>query len=106
MVASASFPAPRGLALMFGWRRLLLVLVVATLLGLLLSPAFPTTPNSVMIGNTLLRPDIEPRSLGSKKLIETLDQALTHHFSVPDHGYLLRQLAQPELARVPRPLEH
>lgn len=35
-------PKPRGLALMFGWRRVLLAVVASAVVGLLISPAFTT----------------------------------------------------------------
>jgi signal transduction histidine kinase len=42
-------PAPSGFSRVFGWRRLLVTLVVASLLGLCFSPAFSTTPVPVLM---------------------------------------------------------
>jgi hypothetical protein len=44
MVAATSSQAPRGLALLFGWRRVLLALGVSALMGFIISPSFTTTP--------------------------------------------------------------
>ena len=44
MTVATPSPAPRGLALMFGWRRVLLALGVSALMGLVISPGFTTTP--------------------------------------------------------------
>ena len=54
MASAITSPAPRGLALMLGWRRLLLVLCVSTLVGLILSPAFSKTSLGVMIGREMV----------------------------------------------------
>lgn len=50
MNAPAPSSKPRGLALMLGWRRLLVAFVASTLLGLLLSPAFPSLSTARVIG--------------------------------------------------------
>lgn len=50
MATSITSPRPRGLALTLGWRRLLVALVASTLVGLLISPAFPTLPTLRVIG--------------------------------------------------------
>ncbi|HEX9277000.1 MAG TPA: histidine kinase [Burkholderiales bacterium] len=52
MEAALPYPRARGLALMFGWRRVLLVLVVAGLVGLLISLAF-TTPAWVIVARAM-----------------------------------------------------
>jgi signal transduction histidine kinase len=44
MNTAASDPTPRGLALLLGWRRVLVALVASLLVGLILSPAFTTMP--------------------------------------------------------------
>ncbi len=44
MLPAPSSPAPRGLALMLGWRRVLLALGVSAVMGLIISPSFTTTP--------------------------------------------------------------
>ncbi len=44
MASAIASPAPRGLALMLGWRRVLLALGVSALVGLLISPAFTKVP--------------------------------------------------------------
>ncbi len=43
-------PKPRGLALTFGFRRLLVVLVASGLVGLIISPAFPALSAVRVIG--------------------------------------------------------
>jgi len=43
-------PKPTGLALMFGWRRMLVVMVASMVIGLLISPAFPTLSAVRVIG--------------------------------------------------------
>ena len=53
MVALAS-PPPRGLALIFHWRRLLVVVAVATLFGSVISTAFPTTRAAIIVLRCLL----------------------------------------------------
>src|SRR5258706_2890727 len=57
---SATVPSPTvappkatGLALTFGWRRMLVVLVASTLAGLLISPAFPALSTWRVIGREL-----------------------------------------------------
>ena len=50
MLPSFTSPTVRGLALMLGWRRVFVVLVASTLLGLLISPAFPTLSTARVIG--------------------------------------------------------
>ena len=50
MPSSVVSPRPHGLALTLGWRRLLVALVASTLLGLLISPAYPTVSTARMIG--------------------------------------------------------
>src|SRR5258706_12237066 len=40
MVTASMSASPRGLALMLGWRRLLLALGVSSLVGLVISPSF------------------------------------------------------------------
>ncbi len=45
--------APRGLALIFGWRRLRLTLIASALWGLILSPGWTTTPTIVLILRTV-----------------------------------------------------
>ncbi len=45
---------PSALALMFGWRRLLLALGVSALVGLILSPAFVTTPTATVMGREMV----------------------------------------------------
>ena len=44
---------PRGLSLMFGWRRVLLVLGVGTLIGVLHSPSFINVPTYNVVGREL-----------------------------------------------------
>ena len=46
-------PKPRGLRLMFGWRRLLLVLGVGTLIGILHSPSFVNLPTYRVVAREL-----------------------------------------------------
>jgi signal transduction histidine kinase len=43
-------PKPHGLALTLGWRRLLVAFAASTLLGLILSPAFPSLSTARVIG--------------------------------------------------------
>jgi hypothetical protein len=50
MPSPATSPTPRGLALTLGWRRVLVALVASTLLGLLISPAFPSLSTARVIG--------------------------------------------------------
>jgi hypothetical protein len=50
MASPITSPRPRGLALTLGWRRLLVAFVASTLLGLLLSPAFPSLSTARVIG--------------------------------------------------------
>jgi hypothetical protein len=45
---------PRGLALLLGWRRVALTLVVSALAGWLISHAFPTTPAIVIVGREMI----------------------------------------------------
>lgn len=45
---------PHGLALMFGWRRVLLVLIVSTVLCVLHSPSFATLPTYELMGRELI----------------------------------------------------
>ena len=54
VTAALASPPPRGLVLMFGWRRLLVVIVVATLFGSVISTAFPTTPGRIIVLRCLL----------------------------------------------------
>src|SRR5215211_4207176 len=49
MAAALASPPPRGVALMFGWRRLLVVLVLATLVGSVIATAFPHTPARTIV---------------------------------------------------------
>jgi signal transduction histidine kinase len=53
MVPAASSPTPHGLALVLGWRRLLLALCVCVLMGLIISPGFTTTPTAEVIAREL-----------------------------------------------------
>jgi signal transduction histidine kinase len=46
-------PKPTGLALMFGWRRILVVLVASTLCGLLITGAFPTLSTLRVVGREM-----------------------------------------------------
>jgi signal transduction histidine kinase len=46
-------PKPTGLALTFAWRRVLVVLVASTLVGLLISPAFPTLSALRVVGREM-----------------------------------------------------
>jgi hypothetical protein len=50
-MVAAPLPATpaHGLALIFGWRRLLVVAVLATLVGSVIGTAFPTTPNRIVV---------------------------------------------------------
>ena len=48
MTPAASSPQPRGLALMLGWRRVLLALGVSALMGLILSPAWISSAAGLM----------------------------------------------------------
>jgi signal transduction histidine kinase len=54
MLAAASTPTTRGLALLLGWRRVVLALGVSALLGLIISVAFPTTRAVVVMGREML----------------------------------------------------
>ena len=47
-------PKPRGLALIFGWRRLLVALIASALVGLLISPAFTTMSAFEVMGRELV----------------------------------------------------
>ncbi len=47
-------PKPTGLALTLGWRRLLVVLVASAMVGMLISPAFPTLSTARVIGRELV----------------------------------------------------
>ena len=49
MVAALPSPPPSGPARMFGLRRLLVVLVIATLAGSVIGTAFPTTPTRIIV---------------------------------------------------------
>lgn len=53
MASASAFAPPRGLAQMLAWRRVLSTLVAATLLALMLSPAW-TTPTSGLIARAML----------------------------------------------------
>jgi hypothetical protein len=53
MVLAAVNPKPRGLALMLGWRRLLVTLSISVLLGLL-NTVPSTSPTSIVVGRALL----------------------------------------------------
>jgi hypothetical protein len=50
MSSPVTSPKSRGLALTLGWRRLLVAFIASTLLGLLLSPAFPSLSTARVIG--------------------------------------------------------
>lgn len=54
MSSTVTSPKPRGLALMLGWRRLVVVLAAGGLMGLLQSPAYPTTPAYNVVGRAML----------------------------------------------------
>jgi signal transduction histidine kinase len=54
MVAALVSPPPRGLLLIFGWRRLLVVVVLATLVGAVIGTAFPTTPTRIIVFRLML----------------------------------------------------
>ena len=47
-------PKPRGLARLFAWRRFVVVLIVAALVGLVQSPAYLATPAYAVIGRAML----------------------------------------------------
>jgi signal transduction histidine kinase len=49
MISAASSPKPRGLALMLGWRRVLLAFLMSALVALIISPAFLKVPAAMMI---------------------------------------------------------
>src|SRR5260221_8593678 len=53
MSTAFTFPMPRGIALMLGWRRVLVALVASTLVGLILSPSFTTTSTARVIGREM-----------------------------------------------------
>ena len=54
-MASIAPSAPRrGLALMFGWRRILLALGISALVGLIISPAFIRTPTVVVMAREMV----------------------------------------------------
>jgi hypothetical protein len=50
MSTTAILPKPHGLALTLGWRRVLVALVASSLVGLLISPAFPSLSTARVIG--------------------------------------------------------
>jgi len=54
MVSVASFPALRRLALPVNWRRVRFTLIASSLWGLILSPAWTTTPTLVLMGRTVM----------------------------------------------------
>lgn len=54
MLPAASSPRPRGLALILGWRRVLLALGVSAFMGLLMSPAFTTLPATRVMAREML----------------------------------------------------
>src|SRR5437660_906753 len=54
MIAAAPSPPPRGLALLLGWRRTLVTLVIAGLMGLLISLSYASTPAVVVAGREML----------------------------------------------------
>ena len=53
MPTALTAPNPRGLALMFGWRRVLVALIASALVGLMLSPAFTTMSTPRVIGREM-----------------------------------------------------
>ena len=53
MIAAASSPNPRGLALVLGWRRVLIALFISALVGLVISVTFPRTPAVVVMGRQM-----------------------------------------------------
>jgi signal transduction histidine kinase len=54
MTTAASVDTPRGLALMLGWRRVLVALAVSAFAGWLASLTFETTPAVVVMGREML----------------------------------------------------
>jgi signal transduction histidine kinase len=54
MTTASLSPSPRGLALLLGWRRVLVALGVSGLLGLLISLSFVATPTFVVVGRAML----------------------------------------------------
>ena len=53
MSSAITSPKPRGLALMLGWRRLLVAFVASALVGLVISPAFMSVPAIRVIGRAM-----------------------------------------------------
>ncbi len=53
MVDAAQLPPSSGFARLFGWRRVLVALVAATLVGLVLSPSFTTMSTARVIGREM-----------------------------------------------------
>ena len=53
MVPASPAPPPRGFALLLGWRRVLVAFTAATLVGLILSPAFTTLSTARVIGREM-----------------------------------------------------
>ena len=53
MNALAPSAPPRGLTRVFGWRRVLVAMVAATLIGLILSPSFTTMSTWRVIGREM-----------------------------------------------------
>jgi len=53
MATTVLSPSPRGFALAFGWRRVLVVFIASALCGLLLSPSFTTMPAWRVVGREL-----------------------------------------------------
>ncbi len=53
MVTAAPAPTPHGLALVLGWRRLLLAFCVCVLMGLIISPGYTTTPAADVIAREM-----------------------------------------------------
>ncbi len=54
METTLQAPRPRGLALMFGWKRLMVLAIVGGLVGFVIAHGYPTTPRYVIVVRELI----------------------------------------------------